>query len=177
MKVLFLSLFICFFSCKTKSVTPAIQSENTQQNVDYFVNMYGDTIPKIRLSEEEWKKKLSPQEYYVLREKGTERAFTGAFDKHKIEGLYTCKGCGQVLFASKHKFDSGTGWPSFFDVLDLKTLTLATDHDLGYARTEVMCGRCGGHMGHVFPDGPKPTGLRYCINSVSLDFVKTEYAK
>ncbi|MBK8371204.1 MAG: peptide-methionine (R)-S-oxide reductase MsrB [Saprospiraceae bacterium] len=174
-------LIFCFFlvvcSCKTRSVTAEESPSSRDDNKPYFINTYGDTIKKIILSPDEWKKKLSPQEFYVLREKGTERAFTGAFHNHKTEGFYTCKGCDLVLFASKHKFDSGTGWPSFYEVLDSNAVQLATDYDLGYPRTEVMCGRCGGHMGHVFPDGPPPTGLRYCINSVSLGFIKTEYNK
>jgi peptide-methionine (R)-S-oxide reductase len=164
-------------SCKTRSVQSEVSNPSKSENKNYFINIYGDTIKRITLSPDEWKKKLTPQEYYVLREKGTERAFTGAYHNHKEEGFYTCKGCDLVLFASKHKFDSGTGWPSFYEVVDSNALLLDTDYDLGYARTEVMCGRCGGHLGHVFPDGPRPTGLRYCINSVSLGFIKTESNK
>lgn len=171
------AILLASVACKTKSVTPSSENQNTEKGKDYFVNMYGDTVKKIVLSPDEWKKKLTPEEYYVLREKGTERAFTSKLNENKKAGLYVCKGCGQVLFHSKHKFDSGTGWPSFFDVLDANTFTMDTDHDIGYARTEVMCGKCGGHLGHVFPDGPQPTGLRYCINGVSLDFVKEENAK
>lgn len=142
--------------------------------ISYFVNDLGDTIPRVYLSDEEWKSKLTQDEFYVLRQKGTERSFTGELLSIKDEGLYCCKGCGMPLFQSKHKFDSGTGWPSFFDVMDMNGLLLETDYKLGYPRTEVMCGKCGGHLGHVFEDGPKPTGLRYCINSVSLEFIKAE---
>lgn len=173
-------IFVCFgmfFSCKAKSVSQASSGKDVSVNQDYFVNMYGDTIKRWVLTPEEWKAKLTPKEYYVLREKGTERAFSGAYHDYKQEGFYACKGCGQVLFNSKHKFDSGTGWPSFYEVVDKNTFLFDTDHHIGYARREVMCGRCGGHLGHVFDDGPAPTGLRYCINSVSLDFIKTEYKK
>src|SRR5690606_16567382 len=121
-------------------------------------------------TEAEWKKELTEMEYYVLREKGTERAFTGDLLKVKKEGLYSCAACGLVLFNSKHKFDSGTGWPSFYQSEDKNLVIESTDYDLGYPRTELTCARCGGHLGHVFEDGPQPTGLRYCINSVSLDF-------
>jgi peptide-methionine (R)-S-oxide reductase len=136
-----------------------------------------DSIPKVIRSENEWKKQLSGQEYYVLRQKGTERAFTGSLLKIKDEGVYTCKGCGLPLFSSKHKFDSGTGWPSFYDVFRESHIHKDTDHDIGYPRTEITCAACGGHLGHVFDDGPKPTGLRYCINSVSLDFLKFDGSK
>lgn len=178
--IFFLFPLVCWLApqaCKTKSVPSPAEVNAEQGNPDYFVNMYGDTIKRIVLSPEEWKQKLSPEAFYVLREKGTERAFTSELNTNKKPGLYVCKGCGQVLFHSKHKFDSGTGWPSFFDVLDSTTFILDTDHDIGYARTEVMCGKCGGHLGHVFPDGPAPTGLRYCMNGVALNFVKEESAK
>ena len=164
-------------SCKTKRIdNPALDSENYTVR-DYFVNMYGDTVKRIMLTPDEWKNKLSPQAYHVLREKGTEKAFTGKYNNHKEEGFYTCHGCGQVLFSSKYKYDSGSGWPSFYEVPDSNAFVFDTDFDIGYPRREVMCGKCGGHLGHVFDDGPAPTGLRYCINSVSLDFIKTEYKK
>jgi len=164
---------VLLFSCKTKNSSLTHSLSNMEEK-SYFINIYGDTIPKMILSEFEWQNRLSKEEFYVLRKKGTERAFTGSLLKIKDRGLYCCKGCGTPLFHSKHKFDSGTGWPSFYDVVDINALKMETDYDIGYPRTEVMCGRCGGHMGHVFEDGPKPTGLRYCINSVSLEFVKEE---
>ena len=121
-------------------------------------------------SDEEWKEELTPEEYRVLRQKGTERPFTGDLLKNKEEGVYVCAACGQPLFDSETKFDSGTGWPSFYQPVDGDNVAEESDRSYGMVRTEVLCGRCGGHLGHVFPDGPKPTGLRYCINSVSLDF-------
>ena len=118
----------------------------------------------------EWKAQLSAEEYRVMREEGTERAFTGEFWDHHAHGSYVCAGCGLPLFSSEAKFDSGTGWPSYFRPIADDAVESTIDRTLGVARTEVHCARCGGHLGHVFPDGPAPTGLRYCINSVSLDF-------
>lgn len=122
-------------------------------------------------TEEEWKKTLSEEEYRVLREKGTERPYTGKYDKHTAQGTYTCKACGTVLFLSDHKFDAGCGWPSFYKSSDSSAIDEHTDLSFGMKRIEITCKNCGGHLGHVFDDGPKPTGLRYCINSVSLDFI------
>jgi peptide-methionine (R)-S-oxide reductase len=120
-------------------------------------------------TEDEWKKKLTREEYQILREKGTERAFSGEYWDQKSPGVYKCAGCGQELFDSETKFDSGTGWPSFYRPVEEDNVEAATDDSHGMRRTEVVCSRCGGHLGHVFEDGPAPTGLRYCINSVSLD--------
>jgi len=128
----------------------------------------------ITKSEKEWKEILTDQEYEVLREKGTERAFTGDLLDNKKEGVYTCAACALPLFSSDTKFKSGTGWPSFYDVVGDTNVIELDDRSYGMVRTEVVCGRCGGHLGHVFEDGPKPTGLRYCINSVSLDFEEEE---
>jgi len=111
-------------------------------------------------------------EYYVLRKKGTERSFSGPFVNNKKEGVYTCGGCALPLFDSKTKFKSGTGWPSYFKPIKEEYIKEDVDFDIGYKRVEVLCARCDGHLGHVFPDGPKPTGLRYCINGASLDFVE-----
>ncbi len=121
-------------------------------------------------TEEEWKKELSPKQYYVLREKGTERPFTGRFDDHWDSGTYVCAACGNELFQSNTKFNAGCGWPSFYEALDKSKVVEKTDYSHGMTRIEVMCANCGGHLGHVFNDGPNPTGLRYCINSESLDF-------
>jgi len=121
-------------------------------------------------SETEWRAELTPQEFYVLREKGTERAFTGEFYNHHEKGVYTCAACGLALFESATKFDSGTGWPSYWKPISEDRVKVGLDTSLGMTRDEVVCARCGGHLGHVFSDGPPPTGDRYCINSVSMDF-------
>lgn len=125
-------------------------------------------------TEEEWKQLLTPEQYVVLRGKGTERPFTGKFNLHKEKGMYLCAACGNELFPSDTKFDSGCGWPSFFASLDSTRIRYETDNSHGMVRTEIMCAQCGGHLGHVFDDGPQPTGLRYCVNSVSLNFKKLE---
>lgn len=129
-----------------------------------------EVVPEVQKTEEEWKKILSPEQFYVLRQKGTERPFTGKFVHHKDKGVYTCAACGAELFASDQKFDSHCGWPSFFDELKGGKIKTVVDNSHGMVRTEIMCAKCGGHLGHVFDDGPNPTGLRYCVNSVSLDF-------
>jgi len=119
---------------------------------------------------EEWRKILTPEEFHVLREKGTERPFTGKHLHNKKKGIYVCAGCGNELFSSDTKFDSGTGWPSFWAPIAEDKVELEADNRLGMQRTEVLCNQCGGHLGHVFDDGPKPTGHRFCINSVALRF-------
>ena len=125
---------------------------------------------EIMKSDAEWKKELSPEQFSVLRQHGTERAGTSPLDKNYAEGIYNCAGCGLTLFSSDTKFDSGTGWPSFFKPLE-NAVGTQTDTSLFSTRTEVHCRRCGGHLGHVFEDGPRPTGLRYCMNGVALKFV------
>src|SRR6201996_8218297 len=125
---------------------------------------------KVNLTETEWRSRLTPEQYHVLREKGTERPYTGALTESHETGNYHCAGCGALLFLSGAKFDSGCGWPSFVIPAESKAVAEHEDRTFGMRRTEVTCARCGGHLGHVFPDGPAPTGLRYCINSASLTF-------
>jgi len=124
----------------------------------------------LNLPESEWRKRLTPEQFHVLREAGTERAFAGNYTDNKADGVYACAGCKLELFDSLDKFDSGSGWPSFTQPIDPENITEHADVSHGMRRVEVRCARCDGHQGHVFPDGPPPTGLRYCINSVSLDF-------
>lgn len=129
---------------------------------------------EVKKTEQEWQKMLSPQQYYVLRQKGTERPGTGEYNLHFEEGVYTCAGCGTPLFDSDSKFDAHCGWPSFDKALDKNTVKEVLDTSHGMVRTEIVCAKCGGHLGHVFNDGPTETGMRYCINSVSLGFNKEE---
>ncbi len=148
---------------------------NTEEQAFFeLVLPSGKKVASINQPEEWWASQLDDNAYYVLRKKGTERAFTGRYWDYKQDGLYACSACGMPLFDAKTKYKSGTGWPSYYQPIEEEYIREDTDYDLGYPRTEVMCNRCGGHLGHVFNDGPKPTGLRYCINSISLQFVERD---
>ena len=127
---------------------------------------------KVEKSEQEWRRELDPEQYRVLREKGTEPPFRNKYWSEKAPGVYRCAGCGQELFRSEKKYDSGCGWPSFWEPIRPEAVRTESDRSLGMLRTEVLCSRCGGHLGHVFPDGPRPTGLRYCMNSASMELEK-----
>lgn len=163
MKFLFSAFLVCFMM----SACGAQKENRTLEQKDL-------PFEKVVKSESEWRAQLSETEYYVMREAGTERAFTGELLKNKEEGTYTCGSCELPLFASSTKFKSGTGWPSFYEPIESINVGEIADNKYGMRRVEVVCNRCDAHLGHVFDDGPKPTGLRYCINSLSLKFSKKE---
>ena len=152
------------------TVEPTNRRVMEGETQDYFLTEEGDTIQKVVKSAAEWREILTPEEFRILREEGTERPFTSPLNDNKEEGIYKCAGCDFPLFSSNTKFKSGTGWPSFYTPINDYCIQENADRSHGMVRTEVECARCGGHQGHVFPDGPKPTGLRYCINGVALDF-------
>lgn len=133
-----------------------------------------DSSFPVSKTDQQWQALLTEEQFQILRQAGTERAFTGQYWDEKAPGTYLCAGCGQKLFISETKFESGCGWPSFFQPASADCIVARPDHSLGRTRTEILCSRCGGHLGHVFEDGPKPTGLRYCINSASLKLEKAE---
>lgn len=166
-----LAALIILISCQSKSSAVVSTAEKGTTGVTAMVDSNG--IDKIVKTKEEWKKILTAEQYRILREKGTERAFTGKYWDNKEKGMYHCAACQLPLFDSGTKFKSGTGWPSFYKPVKKPNVTEHSDNSYGMVRTEVTCGRCDGHLGHVFDDGPNPTGLRYCINSESLVFERT----
>lgn len=170
----FLGLFACNFSGEPVQQVSRAEAVAISITTDSLILPQYDgnkRLIKVTKTDAEWKKQLNELEYNVLRQEGTERAFSGDLWKNHAQGTYVCRGCGLPLFSSTTKFESGTGWPSFWKPLKPEYVKENTDNAYGMTRTEVECARCGGHLGHVFDDGPKPTGLRYCMNSVSMDFV------
>lgn len=167
-----LMAILSVFSCGSRAEETPLQDKQTQDKQSPQSKKGKTVMSKVEKTDAEWRKELGEEAFHVLREQGTERAFTGKYwDNHK-KGMYKCAGCGLELFSSDTKFDSGTGWPSFYQPLTPENVVTETDRSYGMVRTEAKCARCGGHLGHVFEDGPKPTGLRYCMNSVSLEFVE-----
>jgi peptide-methionine (R)-S-oxide reductase len=164
----------CSFSQDNKSKTSKPSSMDSNKKNPVYSNT--DTS-KVNISEDEWKKILKPEVYSIARQKGTERPWTSIFEKSKEIGTYYCAACGNPLFKSDTKFESGCGWPSFYEPISKGSIIYTPDNTHGMQRTEVQCGRCNAHLGHVFDDGPPPTGLRYCINGVVLDFAKAKQAE
>lgn len=173
---IFLALWAACHSASVQSPTslsaaaPAVEKSGSDTLIPPQYDERGRLV-RLQKTDAQWRAELSDLEYRVLRQEGTERAFTGDLLKEKRKGTFTCRGCGLPLFHSDTKFESGTGWPSFWKPIRPEFIAEHEDRSYGMVRTEVECARCGGHLGHVFDDGPRPTGLRYCINSVSLDFV------
>jgi len=169
----FILLLSVAIGCTNSSYKQKINKMDSEKKNEIYSNT--DTS-KVNIADVEWKKLLPADVYEIAREKGTERAFTGKYNLHKEVGTYYCAACGNPLFASNGKFESSCGWPSFFEPITKGSIIYEPDNKYGMQRTEVMCGRCKAHLGHVFDDGPPPTGLRYCINSVILDFDKAKDA-
>jgi peptide-methionine (R)-S-oxide reductase len=165
----FIILTLAFIMSCSKVGETAYESEKSEV---YISDEKERKMDKVKKTKEEWKKELPPDVYYIMIEKGTERPFSGKYYNHKEKGIYVCAACGNELFGSDAKFKSGTGWPSFYEPIEKGKIDTKTDSTGGMIRTEVHCARCGGHLGHVFDDGPPPTGKRFCINSLALDFKK-----
>ncbi|HZY82530.1 MAG TPA: peptide-methionine (R)-S-oxide reductase MsrB [Cyclobacteriaceae bacterium] len=164
LKLSILTVAVTFYACTGNGQARQAKKSQAPQ----------DTIKRVELTDAQWKAKLTPEQYYVLREKGTDRAFTGKYVLHNEKGVYSCAGCGQELFTSDMKFESECGWPSFDKELAGGRITQIEDRSYGMLRTEIVCTKCGSHLGHLFTDGPTLTGMRYCINSTSIDFLKKD---
>lgn len=165
------SLLVCSTACTAQNREDAVMKQ-TQQDSTIHSGETSMSIPDKQ--SDEYQARLSEKQKHVLCDGGTEAPFTGKYYSFKGKGQYVCAGCGNVLFSSEHKYDSGSGWPSFWAPMDAASVSTNRDESFGMIREEVVCGKCGGHLGHVFDDGPRPTGLRYCINSVALDFKSEE---
>lgn len=168
--MMFFCLAFYTVSCQNSDLNPSKDSRKKSNQKELNSNNNMDTIQPLKLTDEEWKQKLSAEQYNILRQKGTERPYTGKYNAHFDNGNYVCAGCGLELFSSSNKFESHCGWPSFDGEFKKGNITTQTDYSHGMVRTEIMCTRCGGHLGHLFDDGPTKSGLRYCVNSVSIDF-------
>lgn len=169
--ILLTSAIMLSASCNKAQTT---KPHDVQSNPSFYLSPTGDTIQKVTKTDEQWRTELSPMEFNVLRQAGTERAYTGAYWDNHDTGRYYCRGCNAPLFDSDTKFDSGCGWPSFFKAVNDHCIVEIEDTTHGMVRTEIRCAKCNGHLGHVFDDGPPPTGLRYCMNSASMRFEKNE---
>jgi len=172
---------VCMYGCSFAQKTPVANKPQANINTSGMENktssVYNrEDTSKVKLSNEEWKKVLDPETFYIARMKGTERPWTSRFEGFKEKGTYYCKACGNPLFKSDTKFESGCGWPSFYEPISKTSIIYTPDNTHGMQRVEVQCGKCEAHLGHVFEDGPPPTGLRYCINGVILDFEKAQEA-
>jgi peptide-methionine (R)-S-oxide reductase len=163
---------VLFAAAATVGLSPLVAWLSSPSRVNAELNDASRSAFPVSKADDEWRRQLTSEQYYVLRERGTERAFTSALDEEKRHGVYTCAACGQELFSSEAKFESGTGWPSFFEPLD-NAVGTSVDRSYFMVRTEVHCSRCGSHLGHVFDDGPRPTGLRYCMNGIAMQFRET----